>query len=476
ATGAADGTSWTDAFTDLRDALLNVNHNQEVWVAAGTYTPTNGSTRTETFKWTRDSIRLYGGFDGTETSLTQRDWKNNPTILSGDVGIPVDFTDNSFTVLQGPVGSIGSVISYAKIDGLTITNGFANASFDENRFGGGAYFSGYTDRIDIENCTFIQNGAEAGGGLQVVQDVRNMEVNVVNCVFHENRSRWSAGLGVSATDGNTELVVNLVGCTFSANEVVDGIWSGQGTTGIIYAFSTGTLTFRIANCTFADNLNPGSGIATEERTTILYYKTSSADLRLFVDNSIFWNNDAEHEVLKNLLANSIDADSAHVRHSIADSPKFGASIAVSNVDSMNPMFVDAANFDYDLQISSPAINQGDTAHLTNVLPALDPLGRVRIFGTVIDLGAFESTVPLAIAEAGLNQALQLFPNPATSHLNWTLHQPVRSLTVMDAFGRTLISKTNPSESTLDLNHLAPGTYFVRVETDAQIHTGRFTKQ
>ncbi len=87
ATGANNGTSWTDAFTSLQDALGS--GGSVFWVAEGTYAPDIGVGYTlgdQNASFTLlDNFELYGGFDGTEVELSERDINAHVTILSGDL-------------------------------------------------------------------------------------------------------------------------------------------------------------------------------------------------------------------------------------------------------------------------------------------------------------------------------------------------------------------------------------------------------
>ncbi len=85
AAGRNDGTSWIDALSDLQDALAVAQFGDQVWIAAGRYTPDRGTgDRTTVFR-VPDGVRLYGGFFGDEECLDERDWIVNVTSLSGDL-------------------------------------------------------------------------------------------------------------------------------------------------------------------------------------------------------------------------------------------------------------------------------------------------------------------------------------------------------------------------------------------------------
>ncbi len=98
ASGSDDGSSWENAYNDLQAALTEAGIGDEIWVAQGTYYPTDGADRTISFSL-KDGVAIYGGFNATETERSQRDWENNSTVLSGDIGVKEDTSDNSYHVI-----------------------------------------------------------------------------------------------------------------------------------------------------------------------------------------------------------------------------------------------------------------------------------------------------------------------------------------------------------------------------------------
>ncbi|MCG2761442.1 MAG: hypothetical protein L6407_09555, partial [Candidatus Delongbacteria bacterium] len=79
--GTMNGTSWENALPgdSLQTAISNSQLGDEVWVAKGTYKPNSwpnvGSGDRQ--KHFAISNGLYGGFNGTETGISQRNIKNN---------------------------------------------------------------------------------------------------------------------------------------------------------------------------------------------------------------------------------------------------------------------------------------------------------------------------------------------------------------------------------------------------------------
>lgn len=108
AAGTLTGASWADAYTSLQGALTAAAacpEGAEIWVPQGAYHPDTGQladSRDATFHLVNKAA-LYGGFAGTESERSQRDWIAFPTILSGDIGMVGDSTDNCYTVVTLPI-------------------------------------------------------------------------------------------------------------------------------------------------------------------------------------------------------------------------------------------------------------------------------------------------------------------------------------------------------------------------------------
>jgi hypothetical protein len=148
------GDSWANA-CELQTALTNASAGDEIWTAAGTYKP--GISREDTFQLV-NGVALYGGFAGTETSREQRDWEANLTVLSGEIGVEADSSDNSIHVVTG-----SGVDSTAILDGFTITGGNANIQLCPDNCGGGMVNQGGDP--SLANVTFSDNQGDHGGGM-----------------------------------------------------------------------------------------------------------------------------------------------------------------------------------------------------------------------------------------------------------------------------------------------------------------------
>src|SRR6187551_1528035 len=126
ATGAGDGSSWLNAFTNLQLAIDAAALGDTVFVAAGTFYPDHrhlgDSLRHSTF-YVNKTIHLFGGFSGltgTEGGFSGRDLNLYQTILSGDLGMVGDRTDNAFHVMY-----LDHVSDTTWIDGFIIELGTA---------------------------------------------------------------------------------------------------------------------------------------------------------------------------------------------------------------------------------------------------------------------------------------------------------------------------------------------------------------
>jgi hypothetical protein len=363
ASGANDGSSWDDAYTDLQSAL-GTSPCTEIWVAAGTYAPASGTDRAATFQM-KSGVSIYGGFAGSEVSRDQRDWDANPTILSGDIDANDTVSparnasqvvgDNSYHVVTA-----SGTDSTALLDGFIITAGKADGSSPDD-VGGGLVSSGGDPTL--ANLRFSGNYASTSGGGMFLDG--GSTITLSGAAFWGN----SAG-GAASTDGGGGAYSNASNLTLD-NVIFDGNTATSGYGGGLYTYGAGNLDAN--NATFTGNTATLGGGMYVDATTVT------------IRNSILWNNGPDQAS----ATGTVD-----IAYSLVQGGCPGPLFNCSDLLSAAPEFADADGADTvagtpddDLRLlpASPAVDAGDNA---TCLP-VDFDGVSRPQGSNCDMGAYE---------------------------------------------------------------------------------------
>ncbi len=171
---SGDGSSWDAALGSLQDGLSLAESAgiDSIWVAAGTYTPTTGSDRDASFHLVA-GVSVLGGFAGDESAEADRDWANNLTILSGEIG-GAAADDNSYHVLWGATDAV--------LDGFIIEGGYAQDA--ANPQGEAADILAIDPGFEDSELLRVLNGyaTNAGGGMINIQAAPLVQ----NCTFRDN--------------------------------------------------------------------------------------------------------------------------------------------------------------------------------------------------------------------------------------------------------------------------------------------------
>ncbi|MBI5060055.1 hypothetical protein HZB60_09795 [candidate division KSB1 bacterium] len=223
AVGADDGTSWTNALTDLRIALAAAVAGDEVRVAQGSYfSSPPGGARDSTFAL-KNGVALRGGYQGTGVNPDARDWQLYPTVLSGDISRDDSsnwyyHSDNSYHV----VSAIGND-STAILEGFVVRDGYYGGNFWQG-VGGGLFVDG--GNPTVQRCRFEYNLSGYGGGMFG----NNATLLLDECEFVGNYA-WSSGRGGGFADYGT-CVAHFERCEFT-NNWAEGMFT-EGVGGAIY--------------------------------------------------------------------------------------------------------------------------------------------------------------------------------------------------------------------------------------------------
>ncbi len=379
ATGNNDGSSWTDAYTTLDAALTAVsgNNNTVFYVAKGTYTPDATST-TVPFTIASDNLRIYGGFEGTETSLSDRDdslvFTTNATIISGDLSgndTTGDFTtnriDNSARLIELNADNV-------TLNGLVFSGGHANGSNNPVINTASTITS-----LTLQYCKITNNYATG-----VFIDWRNFteSIEMENVLIDGNET--TNGVALFQSSNTNDITVSLANIQFTNNTYNadwGAIWFRRGNTSKIHT--------TISNGTFADNLNMYS--SSNDYNLITQSSPAAADNILIIRNSIFWNNQYTNgssvvtstTAVSNPKSNEGNSQQFTVSNSIISLTNTNFTANTSDITSNNPN-LDATYM--PTSASADVIDMGVNSYNTTTK---DLAGNSRISNTTIDLGAYE---------------------------------------------------------------------------------------
>ncbi|SFN91083.1 Por secretion system C-terminal sorting domain-containing protein [Bizionia echini] len=477
ATGANNGTSWSNAYTNLQTALTN-NPSSTFWLKAGFYVP--GTSRTDSFIVTSDQT-VYGGFNGTEIDVSQRNPDVNETILSGDINsndngvlqhnIPA-YADNTYQIIQVSGDNV-------VLDGLTIKGGnAASSSSNDLRFGAAITIGQLAKNITFNRLLIEDNRVNNAGVVyfgHTSAQTGNYNYYFTNCIFRNNLGRFATVYYASNPRTSGTAKTTFVNSVFYDNIVADVPAYSNGTNTLIWFRSDISTTHigEIINCTISSN----DFNATNNNASIISASRINGSCTARLYNSIVWDNkrasdNNEHVTLGTFNTQAVA--SRDVQHSIA--PNFASGIA-QNSSTTNPILsVGQTSNKYKFQIanaSSNAINFGNNALLQSSITN-DLLNNNRIINTTVDAGAYEFDSTLSSEYFETNNEFVVYPNPTESTINIKMNTKLKQVTIYNMLGAEVLNKNNYK---IDVSSLKTGVYLIKIEDqNGKSYTKQFIKK
>ena len=413
--GTGDGSSWENAasFTNAAEAARVQDDKPDIWVKEGVY------IFTESINF--DDLFIYGGFNGNETALEQRNWAAHQTIFDGDNtcsplrnttgGARPGGNDNEIPcLLDGIIVQNGLNPNDANGGGMIINFGavirnciFRNNETQNGKNGGAIHCN--TNDCTIENSLFINNTSSGNGG--AIQIGGGTSVIARSCTFTNNKATGNNGLGGAFGTGNNGSNLTLINSIAYNNQDKDGNFQSYGQNA---------------------DINAGGAIMS------IHSAVESSSSKFGDEN-----------------------DDNHIALSQENSPGFKAPASIigkgtaEEVDDIN-------NASYELTEGSVCIDAGDNDAVGDL--DFDLAHQVRIFNDVVDMGVYEYNPSSSIFQ--LNQSSNSVS--LTVKDNLLIVTGVTQGEVVQLFnvnGQVIKSKITGSNNIVEFNLINNGIYLVR---------------
>lgn len=518
ANGSNNGSSWTNAYKDLQLALDAANSGDTIWVAEGTYMPTeitddnpNISDRNKSFHTAYKMLKIFGGFAGNETSLAQRNWQIHPTILSGDFngddivtgsGNTLTFANNNenaysvFIVFDAPVGF--------SIDGFTIKGGnadnqtsfFFDTQHDIRLSNGGGIATYYNADVSYSNLILLENYANQGGGIFTEWNsnaslsnitVKNCKANIGGGIFHDeghldmnhviiasNYATKGGGLLIQFTnpmianelyfyDNYASLNGSAIYYEFHRNtSISNAVFAhNRGRQAVFFGESYITTTSTFSNVTFFNN--PGSMVIEDSQQGPYTFR-----------NMICYDN---YNPFNPLDSVDIDAEAfdgtLNIEHSLIQGipDALGTMNLTNNLLALSPSLVDTSNI---LGPDNIPMTADDGLTLLNTSPCLgtgtatgapttDITGATR--PSTPSMGAYELGGTVGLQNQDLFAELSVYPNPTNGRVTLQFNGVQDQITtrVFSVTGQLIKAQQHSGNNHIELYiDGKTGLYFIEV--------------
>lgn len=294
---------------------------------------------------------------------------NRNNIIGGGLYLTGDTCLITNSVITNNIGG-GIYSGYYYPNALLYVN---NCDVSSNYDGsGGIDINSVSSRIT--NCTIKNNKSPVGGGVTYVGDATYKHF-LSNCIFSKDSSERGGAIFAQSTN---PVIVN---CLFSQN-------NADSFGGAFYFDGASSL---LVNNTIINNKAVNAGA--------IYNKSNSVPT---IVNTIIWGNNSG---ITNDVTSTVNTKYSLIQGYPGNAVNHGIS------GTTNPLFVDTAAGNYQLQSTSPCINVGNNDSIPSGITT-DLAGGARIYNTIVDMGAYEfGSTPLPIS------FLKLTGRKQTDHSN-----------------------------------------------------------
>ena len=162
--GDETGRNWLNTCKGINDALSKASEGDQIWLLAGLY---DDWFYAGAHSKVQASLSIIGGFDGSETDVSERDLNRSVSSLVCSRTLRNEGT--SFFEIDQPH-------RYFIVDGLRVI-------YQENQYPSGFIWSNSTDLV-IRNCSFYGKGMLANNIVGII-NVDNANFTLISCKFQE---------------------------------------------------------------------------------------------------------------------------------------------------------------------------------------------------------------------------------------------------------------------------------------------------